>query len=976
MKRTPDLHQKAVIDDFQNSILLYASAGTGKTFTVANKVGKIIRDGLASPEEILCLTFTIKACKEMAEAVSRVTDRTGVNIKTIHGFCLQIIEEEAKRSGASYVKPNVIDETDEEEILQSLIPKRLAEQKLSLFLREQNLAAGLEELFACDVVFVRPFGFFWRVLRNGEPVYVNSGCAVKTEREILKLQSRQTEEFVCPECGKRQFFGGNRCTFCDYDLRTYLKPKQFRTKNFRALVSGIKRYREIFGFYSQNPAEDYRRTFQRLRAGSDEKFRSLVSYQTDNGYETDEELIGYFSQCAGVVAEYDSLLSQSNKLDFDDLILGAKNLLKDASVLQRWRGKFRYIVIDEMQDTSVLEYSVLKQLFVQSRVMMCGDVFQTIYEWRGSVPYEVLEDFRKSFSVKVYMLSENYRSNRMLAGATFAYLRSACPEHVGRFCPEQIGIGSQTEGEPIRYMQCNSEREEAEFIYRYLLKHPPAKSSDVCIMSRSNGYIARLYQRLTAYGNSLPQERRLKFFTVDEDARFYKKSVVKDIIAFWSVLICKSDSIAMERIAARYLPRIGPATLSVLRGASGAGVSAASFLSEDSYLYQDCYDRLIRGFGQGNVIVYDTETTGLDLNHDEIIQISAIRIDADGTPTEQFNRYIFPQRDISEGAFRTHGISAETLKEKGAVTARQALIEFSDFVKGAVIVGHNSEQFDRVVLDRQLSEQGLPPLNVSGEYDTLGLSKLLCRECADHRLETLCRLFGFSNLRAHDAFYDVLATAQVLARLIQERLIPQTRTRRMLIGRYQKLFQPFYKRYTVMKNLLAANDLQGLNAYIADEMEVFSKYRELRDRAVVDELFEQVTEYAKGFKQAQDCLHDFIGAAALSGNQMDFFAERFHKIPVITVHQSKGCEFDTVLLAGVDSRNFPNYAAVQSGHEQEERRVFYVAVTRAKENLILSSYENGVSKNGDPYSRSPSPYLEYIPKECIRNYRYRDREGL
>ena len=55
-------------------------------------------------------------------------------------------------------------------------------------MREQNLASGLEELFACDVVFVRPFGFFWRVLRNGEPVYVNSGCAVKTEREILKVE--------------------------------------------------------------------------------------------------------------------------------------------------------------------------------------------------------------------------------------------------------------------------------------------------------------------------------------------------------------------------------------------------------------------------------------------------------------------------------------------------------------------------------------------------------------------------------------------------------------------------------------------------------------------------------------------------------------------------------------------------------------------------------------------------------------------
>ena len=84
------------------------------------------------------------------------------------------------------------------------------------------------------------------------------------------------------------------------------------------------------------------------------------------------------------------------------------------------------------------------------------------------------------------------------------------------------------------------------------------------------------------------------------------------------------------------------------------------------------------------------------------------------------------------------------------------------------------------------------------------------------------------------------------------------------------------------------------------------------------------------------------------------------KIPIITVHQAKGCEFDTVILAGADDNNFPSYAAKQSGGEEEEKKVFYVAITRAKERLILTR----ALRNGK-FDRAETPYFWMIPSEYV-----------
>lgn len=960
--------QQEIIDDRNKNILLYASAGTGKTFAVAQKVAAEIGDGIA-PQEILCLTFTIKACEEIAQELARYGVTDGVTVKTIHGFCLSLIEEEAKGASCKYSEPTVIDESDEEEILQRLVSEILTRSELSEWIRSNKIADSVSELVKKDVVYLPPVGFFWKIERNGETLYCNSRRMCKREEEIKPLLSAVApSQMICPDCGKRQSDKGNTCGFCGFDFRTYLKPQKYDTDGFRNLISEIKRLRERYGFTSSDAADDFQKTFDRLRREHGQRLSSLVSNRFQKGRAVDLHFLDCFSRHAGeIVNAYQTTLFKSNKLDFDDLILQADQLLRDESVRRRWQ-RYRLIVVDEMQDTSLMEYSVLKKIFAQSRVMMCGDPFQTIYEWRGSVPLVIEEDFLREFCAQKYLFAENYRSTKLLTKATFGYLRNAYPDEIGNYFPEDLRIHSQEEGEAIRSVQCRNASQEAQFLYRYLQKQRTDGNADVCIMTRSNRYIANLYRELTDYGMTLPQEERLQFFTVDEDYRFFKRPVVKDLLAFYSVLVNGSDHLSLERLAERYIRGVGEATLSKLRE-GGAGVRIASF-SETG----DPFLGLTEALKSNRIVVYDLETTGLDVVNDAIVQLAAARIDQSGEIVERFERFVIAERSISEGAFATHGLRLDDLKALGGVTAKQALEEFSAFAKGSLLVGHNSKRFDRIILDRQLAENAIPPLDVIGEYDTMELFRLFCPEAEDARLETMCRRFGVENERAHDAFSDVSATGRALIRLIRQLIIPTAAERNRLIARYETLFRPFFAHIAQMKSLLSVGKVRELHAYLLENFAVFTQHDQPSDRAAAEELFGAVERDTEEAQDKTAALKSFLKDAVWSGGRSDFLKKRCGKIPIITVHQSKGCEFDTVMIAGTDKLNFPNYASVRSGHEREERRIFYVAMTRAKNKLIFTHYRHAVSADGYSYCREPSEYLGLIPQECIRYYQYKKED--
>ena len=124
--RVPNREQQAVIDDLDRNIILFASAGTGKTFTVARRVQAIIASGWALPSEILCLTFTIRAANEMKDDITEYAgeEAKDVTVSTIHSFAYQVLKEEYIRNPEFYTLPTVCDEAESFEIASRVLVVR------------------------------------------------------------------------------------------------------------------------------------------------------------------------------------------------------------------------------------------------------------------------------------------------------------------------------------------------------------------------------------------------------------------------------------------------------------------------------------------------------------------------------------------------------------------------------------------------------------------------------------------------------------------------------------------------------------------------------------------------------------------------------------------------------------------------------------------------------------------------------------
>ena len=117
--------QRMVAEDVTHHILLTAPAGTGKTGTLARRIARLVEKGMAAPEEILCLTFTNKACREMEHRIQEYMGEKGqgVSVKTIHGFCYELIQAEADNPENRYVNLSVWDEEDCRELMDDILEK-------------------------------------------------------------------------------------------------------------------------------------------------------------------------------------------------------------------------------------------------------------------------------------------------------------------------------------------------------------------------------------------------------------------------------------------------------------------------------------------------------------------------------------------------------------------------------------------------------------------------------------------------------------------------------------------------------------------------------------------------------------------------------------------------------------------------------------------------------------------------------------
>ena len=849
--------QREIVENFSDNILLLARAGAGKTFTLAHKIAEAISVGV-KPEEILAVTFTVKASEEIKEAVFKYSGGCSVPVYTIHGFCFSLVKEYA-RATRSFKEPTVADEIDSGEIMQGVLETAKTRGEYRQVTEEGILSARNLSKIISEIKHERQrLGFDW----------FSSGGYSEAVRSLIS------------------------------------KSKDF-SKNFTAKVNGVK-------------VTDYP-LLELLKADADK-----------------------------YIGEYQDALYYSSLMDFDDLIFCADALLRRGLIPAK---KYKLVILDEVQDTSAVEYFVLRRFFSSAVVLLCGDEFQTIYAWRGSEPKIIIDDFVKNFNAKKITLGENRRSSEEIIYAGEYYL-----EKTFGYKTDNRLIDRDFKGGDVEIIGADGYDGEAEVVYEKL-KNFEGKNHEICVMARSNRYIASLYRRLDEINSRFPPLERLKFFTAESDYQFYKKPIIKDFLAFLRLAVNPDDAPSLERVATKYQSGLTRRFLNSLRDTSVEGVSASGFLTEDAVKYSDNFHSLIKAYKEGKIVVYDLETTGLDTETDEPVQISALKFGERGK-TAELNLFCLPSVEISEGAEKTHGFTEEKLKELGGISVKEALEKFSKFAEGSVLVGHNSFAFDDAVLDRISKEYGVE-IKVTARADTLKIASLFRPDLKNRKLSTLCEEFGVINEKAHDAFSDVTATAEVLKAFITRYIIPTAISRHGYIEKNKGKFTALYEDYRTIRGLLLKNDLISLFKFIGEEKGVL-KDKEQKDRESANDLYLALKEATARGKTAIGGVRKFLSDVALSGSQIDIMIKKSDKIPLITVHQSKGSEFDEVILVGADENEMPSYASRFSGSDEEEKRVFYVALTRAKKKFIVT-YCKSVAYGDKIYERNPSPYIKNLP---------------
>ncbi|MBM6861840.1 ATP-dependent DNA helicase, partial [Clostridium saudiense] len=182
---------------------------------------------------------------------------------------------------------------------------------------------------------------------------------------------------------------------------------------------------------------------------------------------------------------------------------------------------------------------------------------------------------------------------------------------------------------------------------------------------------------------------------------FFRRQEIKDIIAFLKLIGNPYDSLSLKRIISRLPSGIGDKTIEEIEGIKykSVGIRISDFIDPNVVTYGEKFSLLVSELEKDNIIVFDVESTGTDVTEDEIIQIAAIKLNSKGSVIGKFERFIKNNKSVGTSQY-VHGFTDSFLQENGE-DKRKVLLEFCDFIKNSIIVGHNV-QFDINILTSEL----------------------------------------------------------------------------------------------------------------------------------------------------------------------------------------------------------------------------------------------------------------------------------
>jgi len=431
--------QKEAVEYGEGPLLIIAGAGTGKTTVVTERVKYLISSGKAKPAEILALTFTDKAAREMEERVDIALPYgyTQMWISTFHSFCDRILRQEAIHIGLS---PDY---------------KLMTEAETIQFL--------IKNLFKFDLKYFRPLG---------NPTKFVDG--------ILQHFSRLKDEDISPS----EYF------------------RWAQTKNLKLKTKSEKEEAE--------------------------KYLELAK-----AYET-----------------YEELKVKEGAMDFGDLITNTLKLFRTRkNILRQYQNQFKYILVDEFQDTNYAQYALLKVLAPPKdnpNLTVVGDDSQSIYKFRGAAVSNILQFMEEYQGAKQIVLIKNYRSTQTILDHAYKLIKHNDPDtlEVRLGISKNLRAVRQTEEWPIEFIYTDRVENEAEEVAKKIIEltklaEKKYEYKDIAILVRANNHVEPFVRALSRAG--IP-------YQFLGPGQLFRQPEVKDLIAYLKVLYNFEDDVALYRV--------------------------------------------------------------------------------------------------------------------------------------------------------------------------------------------------------------------------------------------------------------------------------------------------------------------------------------------------------------------------------------------------------------------------------------------
>jgi DNA helicase-2/ATP-dependent DNA helicase PcrA len=603
---------------------------------------------------------------------------------------------------------------------------------------------------------------------------------------------------------------------------------------------------------------------------------------------------------------YRKELFKANALDFDDLLLETVRLLKSsAEVRERYNKRYKYLLIDEYQDTNRPQYELMKLLAGSSHnVCVVGDEDQSIYSWRGADIKNILE-FEKDFpEVRTIRLEQNYRSTQIILEGASAVVANNTQRKGKTLFTTREG------GSLIGYYEAPDGENEALFIADRIQQYIRAAGGQedlprCAVLYRTNSQSRLVEEALRRY--------QIQYHMVGGFS-FYDRAEVKDILSYMKLVLNPHDSIALGRVVNSPARGIGKTTMETLERIA-----------------------LTTGISSWDAIARATE--------ERLLPARALMA------LSNFRRLIEDARAMLGPDF-AEKLTADVAAESDAAEEYLATNEVDD------AASFDPEEFSTEPEPQTSSSTPEPDTSFDTSFNfgfDFGPSEEISTIAAENAAD---------NDAAHAISSDFNPFAPVVLkrsartnghRSSESPIEGQTAPPAEGVEGFRKRGDPA----TLPELIKFLNDRSGYIRALEEEAtpESFSRIENLKELA----------NAAQDAQERGETLTEFLDHAALVSDADSYSAEA--RVTLMTLHAAKGLEFPLVFLAGMEEGLFPSARTlVDPNGLEEERRLCYVGMTRAMDTLVLTRARYRRRYGSDmPEASIPSRFIEEVPSRLIED---------